>query len=694
MLRAFGEVPRHRFLPEGLREFAYEDAPLPIARGRRSPSPTSWPGWSQAAGARAGERGARGRHGLRLRGRRASASRGGVHDRAPRGAAPRARASGSRELGYHNVQVLPWRRHAGLAGARALRRDRRRRRRTGGAGRRCWSSSPRAARLVIPVGPAAARRTLVRVRRTERGTLRARGARRDVRFVAAGRRSKAGRRPRHRGRPMPAESVALVARGAEPLERHRVRRSSTPLLERIGDARVVLLGEATHGTAEFYRMRARITRELIGRHGFGIVAVEADWPDAARIDRYVRHLAPAAAPWQPFARFPTWMWRNERGPALRPSGCARTTRRVEAASARRASTASTCTASTPRSTPCSATSTRSTPRPRAWPAARYGCLTPWQTDPAAYGARRADRAAIGACEAEVVAMLGDLLEQRLEYARARRRALLDAVQNARVVANAERLLPGDVLRVDVDVLEPARPAHVRHARALLGVPRPGEPKVVVWAHNSHVGDATATEMGARGRAQRRPAVPGERSAIDAVPGRLRHRPRHGGRGVRLGRAPWRSSTCGPAHRGATSALCHEAAHRRASSWPSASRAARSCATSSTAPRLERAIGVIYRPETELQSHYFQRQPAPAVRRVDLVRPDDGPAAAGRWTDRSRVAGDVPFRALRALTRQGATDGHRRQYGYTRTLPGVGYDEAVGRVTDALRKGFGVLTRST
>src|SRR5688500_749788 len=83
-----------------------------------------------------------------------------------------------------------------------------------------------------------------------------------------------------------------------------------PLLERIGDARVVLLGEATHGTSEFYRLRARITQELIRKKGFTIVAVEADWPDAARIDRYVRDRDANDGEWRPFSRFPTWMWRN------------------------------------------------------------------------------------------------------------------------------------------------------------------------------------------------------------------------------------------------------------------------------------------------------------------------------------------------------------------------------------------------
>ena len=77
----------------------------------------------------------------------------------------------------------------------------------------------------------------------------------------------------------------------------------------LGDARVVLLGEATHGTHEFYSARAAISREFIQHHGFNIVAVEADWPDAASLDRYVRGLEPAQKG-APFTRFPTWMWRN------------------------------------------------------------------------------------------------------------------------------------------------------------------------------------------------------------------------------------------------------------------------------------------------------------------------------------------------------------------------------------------------
>ena len=86
-----------------------------------------------------------------------------------------------------------------------------------------------------------------------------------------------------------------------------------PLLDRIGEARVVLLGEASHGTHEFYRERARITRRLIEEKGFGAVGVEADWPDAYRVNRFVRGLPgdeEAVDALLGFKRFPTWMWRN------------------------------------------------------------------------------------------------------------------------------------------------------------------------------------------------------------------------------------------------------------------------------------------------------------------------------------------------------------------------------------------------
>jgi protein-L-isoaspartate(D-aspartate) O-methyltransferase len=112
---------------------------------------------------------------------------------------------------------------------------------------------------------------------------------------------------RRRGALATAELIREVAEPFPDIEEVELG----PLLDRVGNARVVLLGEATHGTSEFYRMRARITRELVERFGFTIVAVEADWPDAARVDHYVRHTPFSTGAEKAFSRFPVWMWRNQ-----------------------------------------------------------------------------------------------------------------------------------------------------------------------------------------------------------------------------------------------------------------------------------------------------------------------------------------------------------------------------------------------
>ena len=106
------------------------------------------------------------------------------------------------------------------------------------------------------------------------------------------------------------ELVAALRDHAELLPKPESQADFGKFFDRYGDAQVVLLGEATHGTSEFYRARAAITRQLIEEHGFTIVAVEADWPDAARIDGYVRHHDPRPRRGDSFVRFPTWMWRN------------------------------------------------------------------------------------------------------------------------------------------------------------------------------------------------------------------------------------------------------------------------------------------------------------------------------------------------------------------------------------------------
>ena len=128
----------------------------------------------------------------------------------------------------------------------------------------------------------------------------------------APRRARAVRRRAGRCGRFPAEEALVrnLADAARVVLLDRDRAISIRCCSGSASARIVLLGEATHGTSEFYRMRERITRELIVKKGFRFVAIEADWPDAARIDHYVRHFEYPPSEWTAFARFPTWMWRN------------------------------------------------------------------------------------------------------------------------------------------------------------------------------------------------------------------------------------------------------------------------------------------------------------------------------------------------------------------------------------------------
>ena len=173
-------------------------------------------------------------------------------------------------------------------------------------------------RLVIPVGRDPRVQELVRVTRVSENEIRSGGF------------GRCSIRPSHRRRRMGADEAQSCACSAgagihpdhqrslaqkiaaycEPFESLETAQFDR-LLARIGDAKVVLLGEASHGTSEFYRMRDRISHELIAKKGFRFVAIEGDWPDAARIDHYVRHLEYPPSEWTAFARFPTWMWRNE-----------------------------------------------------------------------------------------------------------------------------------------------------------------------------------------------------------------------------------------------------------------------------------------------------------------------------------------------------------------------------------------------
>jgi erythromycin esterase-like protein len=367
--------------------------------------------------------------------------------------------------------------------------------------------------------------------------------------------------------------------------------------DRYGDARVVLLGEATHGSAEFYRARAAITRHLIQHHGFNLVAVEADWPDAARIDRYARHHAPARDRSESFARFPTWMWRNTdvmafidwlRGhnEALSPD------RRVSFHGLDLYSLSASIGA-------VLAYLDRADPEGAKAARRRYGCLTPWQDEPADYG--RAVLYGHGdPCEEEVVAQLGEMLSRRLAYIERDGEAYFDAVQNARIVRAAERYYR--IMYRGSRESWNLRDRHMFETLRALLAHRGASAKAVVWAHNSHIGNAAATAMGWQGEFNI-----GElcRTAFgeDAVligfgtdRGTVAAASDWGG--------PMEIKTVRPAR-----ADSYEHAFRRTglsralTDWRPQPHGR--LAEALREPMLERAIGVIYRPESEFTSHYFE-----------------------------------------------------------------------------------------
>ncbi len=589
--RAMLEVPRHRFLPEALSEFAYRDVPLPIDEGQTISQPYIVAWMTQAAALKSSSRVLEVGTGSGYAAAVASRVAGTVYSvERHRMLAESARARLA-ELGYSNVHVLRgdgtrgWPDHAPYdailvaAGGPSVPEALLEQLAPGGT-------------LVMPVGPADTQ-VLIRLRRAKDGTLE-REEMGDVRFVPlvgeAGWKPRAGGLP---GRGLPG----LLRESVEPLDSIETG-DLRQLVGRLARARVVLLGEATHGTSEFYRMRTRITRELVERHGFGIVAVEADWPDAARIDRYVRHLKPSSSPWKPFTRFPTWMWRNEEVRAF-----AEWLRRHNAEvhdPARRVSFSGLDLYSLFASADV-VVRYLDTVDPEAARVARerYGNLTPWQSDPATYG-RAVVSGRFQSCEPEVVKVLVDLLEQRLAYASRDGERFFDATQNARVVANAERyyrvMYQGNVASWNL------RDQHMFDTLSTLLAFRGPSSKAVVWAHNSHLGDASATEMGTHGEhnvgqlCRRALGTEAYLVGLGTDHGTVVAATDWGG--------PMQVKQVRPADPRSIEAVCHQTG-LPAFVLPLRDSRHEAVRDELAAPRLERAIGVIYRPETELLSHYFQ-----------------------------------------------------------------------------------------
>jgi erythromycin esterase-like protein len=387
----------------------------------------------------------------------------------------------------------------------------------------------------------------------------------------------------------------LIARAAEPLPEIDDPEFGRAF-DRFGEAQVVLLGEASHGTSEFYRARAVITRRLIERHGFNLVAVEADWPDAAVIDSIVRAKPAPAEAETPFTRFPTWMWRNAEFAAF-----------IEWLRQHNAS------AGEPVSfhgldlynmnASISAVIgylDRTDPEAAADARRRYGCLKPWKEEPAVYGAL-ARSEGYGRCEEGVVQTLRNLFAREPIYAQDDPEAFLDAAQNARLVANAEAyyraMYHGSAASWNL------RDEHMADTLELLLRWKGPHAKAVVWAHNSHIGDARFTDMGEKRDEWNLGQLVREQRGKDSV--------RLIGLGTHTGTvaaaddwdAPMQIKRVNPSRPDSFERLMHDSGEPR---FLLDLRDAREeVRRALTKERLERYIGVIYRPDTERWSHYSE-----------------------------------------------------------------------------------------
>jgi len=365
--------------------------------------------------------------------------------------------------------------------------------------------------------------------------------------------------------------------------------------------RIVMIGEATHGTHEFYDVRAALSRRLIQHHGFAAVTIEGDWPDALRADRFVREQttddADAPAALEAFERFPRWMWRNEDVADFIKWLHGHNSQRDEHqrcgfygldlyslhASMRAVIEY------------LDDNDQEAAKRARE----RYACFDHVQGDPQQYGLQA--HLGIGPkCETEVVAQLVDLQLRKL--ARSGRSpagdAWFHAVQQAHVVRNAEQYYR--MLFAGRSASWNLRDTHMADTLDLLvDHLGDGEPaKLIVWAHNSHVGDARATEMADDGQLTlgqiARQRHPGEVALV----GFTTHE------GTVTAANDWEEPAARmrvrPSLPGSWEELLHESELPRF--YMTSGDMQR--VIGEGAERLQRAIGVVYRPMTERRSHYL------------------------------------------------------------------------------------------
>lgn len=597
VLNAVDAVPREEFVPTNLVEFAYKDTPLPIAASQTISQPYIVALMTAALELKPGDRALEVGTGSGY----AAAVLAEIAEEVYTIERHKILADTARtrlkDLGYENIQVLygdgtlGWPEHAPFdaiivaAGGPDVPETLKKQLAIGG-------------RLVIPVGSSLQTQKLVRVRRVSEDEY----AQEDlggVRFVpligAAGWEDETAEKPA----PRLAEATLpeLIYQSSEHFSRIDDVNLDN-LMERIGDSRLVLLGEASHGTAEFYEMRARITKELIQKKGFNIVAAEADWPDASHINHYIRGTEPdPLLESKPFSRFPTWMWANHSvldftqwlkayndkidtvhkqvgfyGLDLYSlfSSIEAVLNYLDKVDPETAEVART----------------------------RYGCLMPWSDDLGMYSQVTITKQ-YRECEEDVITILQDLLKKRMEYSLADGESFFEAEQNARLVKNAERYYRTMYYAENNSWNQ--RDQHMFETLQSVLAHRGPDSKAVIWEHNSHIGDARATQMSARGEfnigqlARQEYADDAYLIGFGTDHGTVAAASEWGG--------PMEVKQVQASHIDSYERVCHEV---QTDNFLLPLRMPMQEITRKKllAERLERAIGVIYRPETELQSHYF------------------------------------------------------------------------------------------
>ncbi|RWN33669.1 protein-L-isoaspartate(D-aspartate) O-methyltransferase [Mesorhizobium sp.] len=597
VLEAMREVPREAFVAPGFEEFAYEDGPLPIAEGQTISQPYIVALMIEMAEIGPGD------HVLEVGtgSGYAAAVMSRIVERVytierHAGLAETARQR-FEELGYDNIEVRTgdgtkgWPDAAPFDAILVA---------AGGPGAplALQEQLDVGGRLIIPVGDEPHDQRLLKVTRTGAATYSEEdfGGVRFVPLIGEQGWPENGSRiaDRPSGRARTRSLPEMIAAAAEPLPDFDDP-AFGELFDRFGDRRVVLLGEASHGTSEFYRARAAITRRLIEKHGFTIVAVEADWPDAAAIDRYVRHRSSRADADPPFQRFPTWMWRNTDVAAF-VDWMRQHNERIRISSRlagfygldiyNMSGSIAAVLQYLDRVDPQAAKIARE----------RYGCLTPWQNEPSTYG-RVALTSGYEKCEKAVLEQCRELLAKQLDYAQQDGVDFLDATQNARLIASAERYYR--IMYYGGAQSWNLRDTHMFETLEHLLEARGPNAKAVVWAHNSHIGDARYTEMG---------IVRDEVNIGQLCRQRFGDGAALIGLGTHSGTVAAASDWDGemeikrvrPSHSDSYERLCHDCGVSRFLLDIKRDDTLRERLLER---RLERFIGVIYRPETELRSHY-------------------------------------------------------------------------------------------